>query len=265
MAGHVNFIERMEQILDNDEILECINNKDWFGLTKFIGDGLSENEYTALACLCWNAGIDMPLVSNEGDYYSLDWGTAEALYTILKPLGIEKLRLPKEIKTIIHDCFNGCDLEDVILPDDLRFIGNHGFANTKLEEIDIPDSVIQVGWQCFENCTKLKRVKLPKNNEFSTIGPSCFRGCIHLESIDIPDSVNSIYGGAFYGCLNLKKVNLPSNLRFIHKNSFLNIHNACDISYDGTVEKFRGVNKEPGSFTENQIIHCTDGDYTCKG
>jgi hypothetical protein len=117
-----------------------------------------------------------------------------------------------KIRSIGHDCFNGC---------------------INLEEIEIPDSVNYIGYQAFYNCKKLKKVKLGKN--LDSLNHSMFQDCINLEEIEIPSNIKVIHKDVFYSCKKLTKVKLNEGLLRIDTNSFKDCTNLNEISIPDSV------------------------------
>ena len=67
--------------------------------------------------------------------------------------GTPVFTLPKGIKTIKADAFEGISAEVVWIPDGCTAIGDHAFTDCKeLKQIRIPDSVTTIGEDIFEGC-----------------------------------------------------------------------------------------------------------------
>lgn len=98
---------------------------------------------------------------------------------------IKKIIIPKNIVTIRDAAFCEClNLNEVIFED------GHAW--------------IDLGVNLFENCKKLKQVKL--SNRINTLSLGMFGYCKNLEEIEIPKSVTYINIWTFYQCTSLNKI-----------------------------------------------------------
>ena len=75
------------------------------------------------------------------------------------------------------------------------------------EKIKIPDqidgvSVAEIGFECFQNCSRIKRIVLPK--KILTICDNAFNGCRALESVSGLEQCRAIGYYAFKNCKKLK-------------------------------------------------------------
>lgn len=78
--------------------------------------------------------------------------------------GIEKIRLPDNLKEIRERTFRNCYyLRDITLPNSLVKIGDYAFSSCGLNSIIIPNSVTQIGTRAFACGRCLKKVTLPNN------------------------------------------------------------------------------------------------------
>lgn len=85
---------------------------------------------------------------------------------------------------------------------------------------DVPEGVTSIETAAFGDCTRLKRITLPKSLE-ETDGWA-FDGCSALEELFIPDGVQKIGPGAFQGCHALSRFTVsPGNKSFIVRNGLL--------------------------------------------
>jgi hypothetical protein len=76
----------------------------------------------------------------------------------------------------------------------------------------------QIHYGAFSNCSRIKRIILPKSLE--EIGTRAFCNCASLEYIIIPNLVSTIGGWAFYGCDALKEVYIPKGVTTIGSLAF---------------------------------------------
>lgn len=73
----------------------------------------------------------------------------------------------------------------------------------------------------------------------TSIGEHAFHSCGSLTNITIPNSVTSIGRGAFISCSSLKL-----------------------ITYNGTKEEWKRIEKGSLFWREEKVIKCTDGNLT---
>lgn len=147
---------------------------------------------------------------------------------------LNEIEIPEQITTIYSAAFSESGLEEIQFSDSLTFIDNGAFKDCKkLVSVDIPNSVTSLGsgYYCsgtFQNCVSLENVKLPKR--LKHLGENCFNGCSSLEKILIPKTVESTgyYGAAFGNCPMLKNVILEEGMTKIASDLF---------SYCGSIEK----------------------------
>lgn len=92
---------------------------------------------------------------------------------------------------------------------------------------------------CFENCTNLKSIELPKS--LTTIKYNAFSGCTSLGEIIIPNSVSSIDSNVFYNCSSLETAILPANITEINAHVFENCTSLKSITIPSSV-KLIGLN-----------------------
>ena len=147
---------------------------------------------------------------------------------------LNEIEIPEQVTTIYSTAFSESGLEEIQFSDSLTFIDNGAFKDCKkLVSVDIPNSVTSLGsgYYCsgtFQNCVSLENVKLPKR--LKHLGENCFNGCSSLEKILIPKTVESTgyYGAAFGNCPMLKNVILEEGMTKIAPDLF---------SYCGSIEK----------------------------
>ena len=85
--------------------------------------------------------------------------------------------------------------------------------------VSITDNVTSIGDSAFDECWKLKSIKLP--DKLKKLG-SVFAGCINLKKILIPNGVKSMGRWMFTDCNNLSKVTLPKKLKTLPEGTFRN-------------------------------------------
>ena len=106
--------------------------------------------------------------------------------------GITEITIPKSVKTIELDAFDGCTkLATVTFAPNskLETIGSKAFQNTAISEISIPASVKKIGYfslndftemeggEVFNDCFKLKKVIFESPSSLENVAWSTFAGC----------------------------------------------------------------------------------------
>lgn len=165
-------------------------------------------------------------------------------------------RLPKSLKGIGENIFNGCEvLEKVTLPDNPTYVGNNAFKQVALKEIELPISVETIGDYAFERMpietidlshvrsfgkgclkgTSIKNIQLADGME--SIPEEMFSSCWELTSVVIPSSVKSIGNNAFEECNNLETVSIPGSVESIGDKVFLSCDNLKTVNIAEGVKK----------------------------
>lgn len=87
----------------------------------------------------------------------------EKAFSWCKYLDIPCLRLPKCLRYLEAEAFNGCEkIQSVIFGNEIKEIGSHAFRACKaLETVYIPNCVENVGSGIFDDCFKLKSIFIP--------------------------------------------------------------------------------------------------------
>lgn len=158
--------------------------------------------------------------------------------------GIVKLRLPSTLTTLKPGAFHDCTaLEEVEF-----VLSNNQTAFDTLESAKSSSSSYGV----FQNCYALKKINLPANQDFTTIGDKAFANCYALETIELPkyiEAIGSTAGtgyysspatlsvGAFARCTSLKSVTLPASLKRINDYSFAACTSLTEITLPANLEK----------------------------
>ncbi|MBQ3017353.1 MAG: leucine-rich repeat domain-containing protein, partial [Clostridia bacterium] len=117
---------------------------------------------------------------------------------------------------IDHRAFRDCDslVGPVILPYGLIEMDYGVFDNcAKLKAVKMPDTLTTLSGNAalFNSCTSLEYVQFSKNLT-GTIFKSMFENCTSLKAISLPDGVTKIDYKALRNCTSLEAVYLPSGL-----------------------------------------------------
>jgi BspA type Leucine rich repeat region (6 copies) len=124
--------------------------------------------------------------------------------------GIEKITIPKSIKTIGRGIFSDCnDLRTVDFKAELSEIPDSMFRRCfKLARLDFPPTVRRIGPFAFYD-SGLKTLDL---KSVSVIGKQAFYLCEGLFMVKMPDNIKQIEVDAFALCLNLESVVFPDSV-----------------------------------------------------
>ena len=99
---------------------------------------------------------------------------------------VEKVTFSTGIKEIPSDiCSRAYNLKTVVIPSTVEKIGNSAFRSSSIENIVLPKSLKEIDWYAFENCEKLKSVKIYGD---TTVGLKALNGC---SKVTISGYVNS--------------------------------------------------------------------------
>lgn len=179
------------------------------------------NKLENLGPFCFSAcpklyKVDLPENGNSQTIIN-DWCFSEC--------PIEKITIPKNIKSIGAGCFSRCiKLNNIIFNNksELNSLGNWCFSGCPFVSIDIPNSVESIGKGCFSGCTKLTTFSLPEN--IKLVGDNCFYNCLSLLNVNIPQAIdsNSVGVDIFDGCSKLESVNIPRHWEKLPNGIFCN-------------------------------------------
>lgn len=142
-------------------------------------------------------------------------------------------------------------------------LGNYAFQLSAIESALIPDNVKELGYGCFQTCTRLRYLTIGLGVEF--IPEDCFLRCISLENVRIPDTVKIINSRAFAKCAYLKHIHLGRGITYIGASAFDGCDEIDKIDYDGTIQEWKNINMFSSSFSTKSKgslwppIHCIDG------
>ena len=140
-------------------------------------------------------------------------------------------RLPKQLKGIGEDIFNGCEaLEKVTLSDNPTYVGNNAFKQVALKTIELPASVEKVGDYAFA-FMPIENIDLSHVRSF---GEGCLAGT-SIKNIQLADGMERIPDGMFMGCQGLTEVIIPGSVKMIGKNAFSSCGSLSTVTIPGTV------------------------------
>ena len=114
-------------------------------------------------------------------------------------------------------------------------------SQISLIEFEASDNIESIGMGAFYNCPNLSKITIPSNMKI--ILPHTFDQCTNLKEIKFPVNENNITNisvienGAFNHCTNLTDVTIPEGVIYIGSYSFNYCQNICDIEIPTSVKK----------------------------
>lgn len=197
----------------------------------------------------------------SGTSYEVPEGvTAIAGVSFCDASGLEKITLPKTLKSIGYYAFEGCGFYEVELPEGLERMDEFVFNRCiHLERVTLPASLTKIGFSPFNRCTALKKITAdPKSGTFadqdgvlfSRDGKTlfCYPAGKGAPAYAVPEGVENIATYAFKQVSALTAVGLPSTLKdvgvgeiyneVVHDNGFEDCGALKDVYYAGTREQW---------------------------
>ena len=183
------------------------------------------------------------LIDGDGPFAesNVQKATIEAGMTVVpehlfhKNSTLTSVEIPDTVTEISRYAFAQTGLENIELPSSVTTLQYEIFSGGNLLQISIPDSVTSMGNAIFQNCSKLQKVKLPKDRY--NISDYTFAGCTSMEEIQLPKTVTTIWPHAFDGCSSLKKVEWSDCLEVIKDNAFKDCMALTEIVIPNTVRE----------------------------
>ena len=113
---------------------------------------------------------------------------------------------------------------------------NNAFYGCNLvTQVNLPASLKTINPHCFERCTGLETVYLPKGSQLTAINNDAFRDCSSLTTIEIPSLVTTIQENVFNGCSALTAIELPERLATLGDRAFSSCPSLTRINIPYTV------------------------------
>ena len=94
-------------------------------------------------------------------------------------------------------------------------------------------TVTSLGESCFEGCLGLTSINIPSS--VTSLGESCFNWCPGLTSITIPSSVTSLGDYCFKDCSGLTSITIPSSVTSLGKSCFQGCSGLTSINIPSSV------------------------------
>ena len=195
-------------------------------------------------------------------------------------VSLERIELPANLQQIADGAFAGCvSLIEIDLPDKLTTLGSAVFFMcNSLIEVEWPSSLTNFGSSPFGNCSSLNNIYVDerhpflmsvegvlftKDNKYIAAYPS---GKMDVQYI-IPKGTQCIESLAFSDNNNLVNIVVPDTVVYIYSAVIYNSANLKSISYEGAVEEWCSISKNPDwdAGSADYTIYCTDGEIAKDG
>lgn len=181
------------------------------------------------------------LVKIFGDFIVNPSEVTEIVSGTIKNTEIDKINVPFGVVKIGKKAFASFkNLERVNLPNSVVSIDDEAFCDcSNLVVVNIPESVSDnnLGKSVFENCTKLKYIKLPSN--ITIINKKTFKGDKCLTDVCLNQNLQIIGKEAFYGCDSLSYIEIPKNVKVFEEKAFSKCNKLDIIYFHGKKPKFQ--------------------------
>lgn len=148
--------------------------------------------------------------------------------------------IPNDVTAIGERAFEGCkgiiEIKPYTVATSYSDIAKYADTGAQSTVLQIPNGVLHIGDHAFKDCTGITKAELC--DSVVTIGNGAFAGCNALTEIVLGDQITDIGDNAFDGCSLLSK-----------------------ITFNGTVDKWNGINKGTGwnLSASDYTVSCVDG------
>ena len=139
---------------------------------------------TVLSCLAFCFALAQETATIDGIKYSLDNGEATILEQDKSLVG--DIVIPEKVS------YNGTDYT-------VTSAEKRAFNITSITSIVLPNSITSLGSSCFDGCIRLKSITLPDG--ITSLPDFCFDDCSSLKSVTLPDGITSLGMDCFFNCI----------------------------------------------------------------
>ena len=136
----------------------------------------------------------------------------------------DEVVIPKAIKIIPSDVFQGSTIKNITFPKRLSVIEDNAFKGcVNLTHLELPQNLDTIGISAFEGCTSLKSVKFNQTSPIKIMN-GAFKGCTSLTELDflsmkdnfkscvIGDETRDVWEGCKLRTIKITKGNFESDL-----------------------------------------------------
>lgn len=150
-------------------------------------------------------GKRIPVTEMRGDIF---WG---------KP--IKSIKLPSTLTEISNAALRETDISEIVIPASVKIIQGSAFYGCKnLKKVVFESDKIDELHGCFQNCTSLQSIKLPRYVGLTSY--EMFSGCTNLTSVTLPENLTEIKDGTFENCTKLTTINIPASVTKVGSHVF---------------------------------------------
>lgn len=260
----VSIYQEPLQVIENSAIVTLDGTK---SLADVVGDNIYDIESLDLKGRVSAADIStMRTMATEGNLVELDMSNCKLERDetpFCWPAWASEGGFISADNVVGNYMFYGTNIKRVKLPDAAVSVGTQAFYKTPVEEVCFGSEVRSIGWQCFKECDRLRKVNIPDLVE--EIPEYCFFGTYALEeltlgkglkrignralcpidcynvktskltSITLPDGLEEIGFKAFCS-LGIVSVTIPSSVKHIAENAFEECRNLNSIKFENEMD-----------------------------
>lgn len=106
--------------------------------------------------------------------------------------------LPSTVTSIGDYAFRSCSITQFVFPDGIKDIGQGAFYGSMVESVSLPDGLTLIPSGTFQECSRLKEVRLGKSTD--NVSEYAFDGC-PLENLYIPAEIPPVCSDYAFGQL----------------------------------------------------------------
>ncbi|MCC8098342.1 MAG: leucine-rich repeat domain-containing protein, partial [Eubacterium sp.] len=122
---------------------------------------------------------------------------------------LKELIIPDSVTVIDYESFSWSGIEKLKLPKNLKQLGWGACEHSNLTEITIPQSVETMGTKVFSDCSRLEKAVLP--DILKVLPQKTFYRCEALREVQLPSKLVSIEKACFHGCKKLALLSFREN------------------------------------------------------
>lgn len=134
------------------------------------------------------------------------------------------------------------------------------YSCSLITKVDFGNGVKTINSLAFGECTGLTEVII--NGNVTDIASDAFHTCANLKKVKLDNNVTNLLGACFCWCSNLEEVEIGKGVKSIGRNLFYGDSKLTDIFYNGSIDEWNKISKDPAwnANTKIQTIICKDGN-----
>ena len=227
--------------------------------------------------------IVIPATVKQIDFGGVNWGDKELEVTPGNPVYKVKNNIlyTADGKTVV---FSSKQSGTVKIADGVKTIAGEAFHGSDLTALELPKSLEKIEAGAFENCTKLRRIKVSAKNPYmmekagalyTKNGKKLLYAGVAKGTLMLPKKTTQIAANAFYGNTTvemvfiqgkmkklakkslafsrIKDVTLPDSLQEIEEGAFMYCSKLADVEIPKSVKKI-GANAFDGCYELERVV-----------